>query len=84
MLSGRLNRYDVTAHETLEVSLLDNEVATYQEVNYCVATTSGGQAIQLGLRECGVRPSHKVLANAYTLATVPVAIHNLDAEYCFH
>ena len=80
MRSGRLHRYNVTADETSEVSLLESEYATYQGVKYCVATASGGQAIQLGLRVCGVRPGDKVLANAYTLAPVPGAIHNLGAE----
>ena len=80
MRSGRLHRYNVSADETSEVSLLEREYATYQGVKYCVATASGGQAIQLGLRVCGVRPGDKVLANAYTLAPVPGAIHNLGAE----
>ena len=80
MRSGRLHRYNVSADETSEVSLLESEYATYQGVKYCVATASGGQAIQLGLRVCGVRPGDKVLANAYTLAPVPGAIHNLGAE----
>ena len=80
MRSGRLHRYNVSADETSEVSLLEGEYATYQGVKYCVATASGGQAIQLGLRVCDVRPGDKVLANAYTLAPVPGAIHNLGAE----
>ena len=80
MRSGRLHRYNVSADETSEVSLLESEYAIYQGVKYCVATASGGQAIQLGLRVCGVRPSDKVLTNAYTLAPVPGAIHNLGAE----
>ena len=80
MRSGRLHRYNISADETSEVSLLEREYATYQGVKYCVATASGGQAIQLGLRVCGVRPGDKVLANAYTLAPVPGAIHNLGAE----
>ena len=52
MRSGRLHRYNVSADETSEVSLLEREYATYQGVKYCVATASGGQAIQLGLRVC--------------------------------
>ncbi len=80
MRSGRLHRYNVLADETSEVSLLESEYAAYQEAKYCVATASGGQAIQLGLRVCGVRPGDKVLTNAYTLAPVPGAIHNLGAE----
>lgn len=80
MRTGRLHRYNVTADETAEASLLEREYAAYQGTKYCVATASGGQAIQLGLRVCGVRPGDNVLANAYTLAPVPGAIHNLGAE----
>ena len=79
MRSGRLHRYNVIENEIAEASLLESEYAAYQGVKYCVATASGGQAIQLGLRVCGVRPGDKVLANAYTLAPVPGAIHNLGA-----
>ena len=80
MRSGRLHRYNVVAEETAEASLLEREYAAYQGVKYCVATASGGQAIQLGLRVCDVCPGDKVLANAYTLAPVPGAIHNLGAD----
>ncbi len=66
--------------EISEVSLLEQEYASWQGSKYCVATASGGQAIQLGLRVCGVRPGDKVLANAYTLAPVPGAIHAVGAE----
>ena len=34
MRSGRLHRYNVSADETSEVSLLESEYATYQEVKY--------------------------------------------------
>lgn len=78
--TGRLHRYNVAAGEEAEASLLERDYAAYQGVKYCVATASGGQAIQLGLRVCGVRPGDKVLANAYTLAPVPGAIHNLGAQ----
>lgn len=78
--SGRLHRYNVDAGEESEASCLEREYAAYQGVKYCIATASGGQAIQLGLRVCGVRPGDRVLANAYTLAPVPGAIHNLGAE----
>ena len=78
--SGRLHRYNVAADEESEASCLEREYAAYQGVKYCIATASGGQAIQLGLRVCGVRPGDRVLANAYTLAPVPGAIHNLGAE----
>jgi len=78
--SGRLHRYNVAAGEIAEASLLEQEYAAYQGVRYCIATASGGQAIQLGLRVCGVNAGDKVLANAYTLAPVPGAIHSIGAE----
>ncbi|MGB2210177.1 MAG: DegT/DnrJ/EryC1/StrS family aminotransferase, partial [Candidatus Puniceispirillaceae bacterium] len=78
--SGRLHRYNVAAGEEAEASYLEQEYAVYQGVKYCVATASGGQAIQLGLRVCGVNAGDKVLANAYTLAPVPGAIHSIGAE----
>ena len=74
--SGRLHRYNLTAGEEGEVALLEAEYAAWQGVPYCVATTSGGTAIQLALRAAGVTPGDKVLANAYTLAPVPGAIYN--------
>ena len=76
---GRLHRYNVAAGEASEVSLLEQEYASWQGSRYCIATASGGQAIQLGLRVCGVKPDDKVLANAYTLAPVPGAIHGIGA-----
>ena len=76
---GRLHRYNVAAGEASEVSLLEQEYASWQGSRYCIAAASGGQAIQLGLRVCGVKPDDKVLANAYTLAPVPGAIHGIGA-----
>ena len=61
---GRLHRYNVAAGEVSEVSLLEQEYASWQGSRYCIATASGGQAIQLGLRICGVEAGDKVLANA--------------------
>ena len=77
MRSGRLHRYNLVVGEDNEASLLEQEYATWQEVDYCIAVTSGGYAIQLAMRVCGVKPGDKVLANAYTLAPVPGAIHNV-------
>ncbi len=73
--SGRLHRYNTIAGETSEASLLEQEFAAWQGVKYCLATTSGGQAMQIALRAAGVKPGTKVLANAYTLAPVPGAIY---------
>ena len=77
MQSGRLHRYNLAEGDTNEASQLEREYAEWQGVDYCVACTSGGYAIQLALRACGVEPGDRVLANAYTLAPVPGAIHNV-------
>ena len=77
MQSGRLHRYNLAEGDANEASQLEREYAEWQGADYCVACTSGGYAIQLALRACGVEPGDKVLANAYTLAPVPGAIHNV-------
>jgi len=77
MQSGRLHRYNLAEGDENDASQLEREYAEWQGVDYCVACTSGGYAIQLALRACGVMPGDKVLANAYTLAPVPGAIHNV-------
>lgn len=74
MRGGRLHRYNTVPGEMSEVSQLEAEYAAYQGAKYCLATTSGGQAMQIALRAAGVKPGTKVLANAYTLAPVPGAI----------
>ena len=79
MQSGRLHRYNLAEGDTNEASQLEREYAEWQGVDYCVACTSGGYAIQLALRACGVAPGDRVLANAYTLAPVPGAMHNVGA-----
>lgn len=78
--TGRLHRYNLVEGEASEASLLEEEYAAYQEAEYCLACSSGGYAIALALRVVGVKPGDKVLANAYTLAPVPGAIHNVGAE----
>lgn len=77
MKSGRLHRYNLAEGDANEASQLEREYAEWQGVDYCVACTSDGYAIQLALRACGVEPGDRVLANAYTLAPVPGAIHNV-------
>ena len=79
MQTGRLHRYNLLPDEVGDVAALEMEYAKWQGAAYCVACTSGGYAIQLGLRICGVKSGDKVLANAYTLAPVPGAIHNVGA-----
>ena len=71
---GRLHRYNTVSGETSEASLLEAEYADWQGASYCLAVTSGGQALQIALRAAGVGPGTQVLANAYTLAPVPGAI----------
>ena len=78
--TGRLHRYNLAEGETSEASLLEQEYAQYQGADYCLACTSGGYAIALAFRICGVKPGDLVLANAYTLAPVPGAIHNVGAS----
>lgn len=77
--SGRLHRYNVAEGEESEVSLLEKEYAAYQGAKYCLACASGGYAIHVALRAAGLEPGDKILANAYTLAPVPGAMHNAGA-----
>ena len=83
MRSGRLHRYNTMPGEESEAALLERDYARYQGAAYCIAVTSGGFALQTALRAVGVRPGDKVLANAYTLAPVPGAIHNTGAAPVF-
>lgn len=83
MRSGRLHRYNLEPDEQSQASLLEKEFALWQGVNYCLACASGGYAIQLALRVCGVKSGDKILANAYTLAPVPGAIQNVGADPIF-
>lgn len=73
--SGRIHRYNTGPGEHAETSLLEQEYAAYQGARFCLAVTSGGQAMQIALRAAGLQPGDKILANAYTLAPVPGAIH---------
>ena len=72
---GRLHRYNTLEGEVSEAALLEEEYAEYQGSRYCVACTSGGYAMQVALRSVGLKPGDSILANAYTLAPVPGAIH---------
>ena len=73
--NGRLHRYNTMEGEVSEASLLEEEFAEYQGAKFCIACTSGGYAMQVALRSLGLRPGEKILANAYTLAPVPGAMH---------
>ena len=78
--SGRLHRYNLVPDELGEVAMLEQDYAAWQEQDYCIATTSGGTAIQLALRAAGVEHGDLILANAYTLAPVPGAIFNVGGK----
>lgn len=78
--SGRLHRYNLVGTEAGEVATLEAEFAAWQGSRYCLAVTSGGQAIQIAMRAAGVRPGDSVLTNAFTLAPVPGAIEAVGAR----
>lgn len=78
--TGRLHRYNMVEGEDGEVNLLEEEYAAYQGAKYCLATTSGGCAMQIALRAIGVKPGDKVATNAFTLAPVPGAIAAVGAS----
>lgn len=77
---ARLHRYGVTLGEEGETAALEREFAAWQGSRYCLAVTSGGQALQIALRAAGVAPGAPVLTNAFTLAPVPGAIHAVGAR----
>ena len=72
--TGRLHRYNTIEGQLSETALLEKEYAVWQKSKYCLATTSGGTALQIALRAVGVKAGAKVLTNAFTLAPVPGAI----------
>lgn len=72
--SGRLHRYNLSAGEVGEVARLEAEYRDWQGSAYCLAVTSGGQALQIAMRAAGVSPGDPVLTNGFTLAPVPGAI----------
>lgn len=53
---GRLHRYNLLPGEIGEVAALEAEYRDWQGSDYCLALTSGGQALQIALRACGVEP----------------------------
>jgi dTDP-4-amino-4,6-dideoxygalactose transaminase len=77
---GRLHRYNLQPDEIGEVAALEAEYRDWQGSKYCLAVTSGGQAMQIALRACGVEPGELVLTNAFTLAPVPGAIAAVGAK----
>lgn len=81
--SGRLHRYNTVDGETAEAALLERDYAEWQGARYCLACASGGYALQIALRACGLQYGETVLANAYTLAPVPGAIHAAGGKPVF-
>ncbi len=80
LTTARLHRYNIVEGEEPEASALEREFAAWQGARYCLATASGGQALQLALRAAGVQPGDRVLTNAFTLAPVPGAIRAAGGE----
>ena len=74
MRSGRLHRYNVVDGEVPETVRLEQDFAAYLDVEYCLACTSGGYALQTALRAYGVETGQPVLTNGFTLSPVPGAI----------
>lgn len=81
--SGRLHRYNTVSGECAQTALWETEFAAYQGARYCLATTSGGTAMQIALRACGLESGAPVLTNAFTLAPVPGAISAAGGEPVF-
>ena len=80
MRSGRLHRYNLVEGEIAETALLEQEFAATLGVPYCLATASGGTAMQIALVACGVESGDAVLTNAFTLSPVPGAIHGVGGK----
>lgn len=80
MRSGRLHRYNLAPDEVGEVMALEREFADWQGARFCLATASGGQAMQIALRAAGVQAGDAVLTNGFTLAPVPGAVAAVGAR----
>jgi len=80
MRSGRLHRYNTAPGETSQASELEREFAALMNVQFCLACASGGYAMHIAMKACGVKPGDVVITNAFTLAPVPGAIHNAGAK----
>jgi dTDP-4-amino-4,6-dideoxygalactose transaminase len=80
MRSGRLHRYNVAPGEIGPAAEFERTFADWLGVPYALALASGGQALQIALRACGVKPGDRVLTNGFTLAPVPGAIAAVGAR----
>ncbi|MEM7178449.1 MAG: aminotransferase class I/II-fold pyridoxal phosphate-dependent enzyme [Pseudomonadota bacterium] len=81
--SGRLHRYNTDGDALSETAALEQAYATWQGARFCLATASGGQALQIALRAAGVAVGDAVLTNAFTLAPVPGAIAAIGGKPVF-
>jgi len=81
--TGRLHRYNTIEDEPSQVSLLEQEYASYQGSRYCLACTSCGYALSIALKAAGLESGEYVLTNMYTLAPVPGAISNAGGRAIF-
>ena len=61
MRSGKLHRYNTAPGEHSEAALLEQEFAASLGVDYCLACASGGYAIHIALKACGMQPGDTVL-----------------------
>lgn len=77
---GRLHRYGNAQGEISQAAALEEAFANWQAARFCLALTSGGQALQIALRTVKVCPGEPVLTNAFTLAPVPGAIAAVGAK----
>lgn len=80
MRSGRLFRYGEMGADQLDVSMLEQEFASFVGRRYCIAVNSGGGALFLTLKVLDVQPGDPVLVNGFTLAPVPGAIMHAGAR----
>jgi len=80
MRTGRLFRYGEFTDVDDDAAQLEVRFAELLDRRYAVGVSSGGGALFLALRACGVRPGDRVLLNGYTLAPVPGAIDHAAAQ----
>lgn len=80
MQSGRLFRYGEMGADQRDAALLETEFAALIGRKYCIAVNSGGSALFLALKVCGVRHGDSVLLNGFTLAPVPGSIVHAGAK----
>ena len=77
--SGRLHRYNVADGELSETALLEQEFAALLGVPYCLATASGGAAMQVALTASGVGPGDQVMTNAFADLLCDVEVSEAEA-----